>query len=969
MMLQRMLFSFITLASILVGTLSSQPPTFVGGDAQRYSEVTRIDTCTNSITVPNGFAYRPGDRVMLVQMKGATIDTNESPFAGQPLSANNVGLYQLNTVTGSDVSSVTMRNPIDAGFDVANHVQCIRIVSGRSLRTNAPLEVQPWNGGSGGILVIECSDTLFLNHDIGVRGSGFRGGASSRNTADSNITQMFLDADDGRGGFKGEGPVRLPSRRACGKAPAISGGGGGNAGNGGGGGGAMVSRGGTGGRQTTEYSRFDAGGIGGYPLLLDHTTLRLILGSGGGGGHQNDFLGGKGGNGGGLVLISAKAIVGTGARRIDARGLAGDSTRGDGAGGGGSGGMVILDVDTIVGNVTVDVRGGEGGMAFPFGLACYAPGGGGGGGLIGIPVNRRLLSGNFFSNLDFGSNGQNQPELFQCFGERHLDATSGQIGEIVIVGPLRQSRDTVLRPVLVPRDTLICPNEFVIATVTNATSVRWSPSGLVENPTSFTTRTVPIISDTFIVAAMSVRGQCEVFDTLRIRVRPRQDSTLVAGPRGPCIGQPVSYSLPIATADIPRWNVSSTFGTRSYTASTIDTTWSNVGIVRLSVSFTDTSGCPQQIQLDVTVSDSLTPLIRGLRPLCLGDSLELDAGEGFDSYLWSNGSTSRTTVIRDSGQISVSVSSTNGCQGSAMATVRPGRTPTPRLSAPRVDLESINDAITISASDVGQSIEWSDGSTGATLTVRRGGRYWAVVTSEDGCLGSSDTITINSYRKGAPIQMAVDDIRYRPGQNVVLTLRVISTERRLENIDVTVQLQTNGTCIVPVPSGQLDGSIPGRITDFAVNRTAGTINTTIALTIDSTFIGEATVDVPAIGALGNQTSSALRVTDCSTTTDVTDCLVLREGTATNEDVCQEGGDRLFDGTTLPTGVTVEGGALTWSASASRRVFAIDALGRQLELFEQRSGNAVTSRAVHQPAIMWWLIHDGAGQFVVPVIRR
>lgn len=968
-MLRSMILSVVSLFSLLVGTVSSQPPTLVGGDAQRYSEVVAIDTCSNSITVPNGFAYRPGDRVMMIQMKGAVIDSSESRFAGQVIDAGNAGHYQLNTVVASTANSVTLLHPIDASFNVVQSVQCIRIVAGRSIRTTAPLEVQPWNGLSGGVLVIECMDTLFLNHDILVQGRGFRGGAPSRNQADSNISRMFIDVDDGRGGVKGEGPVRLPTRLACGKAPAISGGGGGNAGNGGGGGGAMISRGGHGGRQTTEYSRFDAGGIGGYPPILDYSQLRLLVGSGGGGGHQNDFVGGRGGNGGGLVLISAKVIVASGARRIDARGTNGDSTTGDGAGGGGSGGMVILDIDTISGNITVDVSGGNGGMAFPFGSACYAPGGGGGGGIVGLPVNRRILSGNFLSRMDPGRNGVNQPELFQCAGDSHLGATSGEIGEIVIVGPLRHSSDTVPRPILEPRDTTICPGDQIVARVAAASSVRWIPAALVESPAAPITRTVPVDRDTFVVAAMSIRGQCEVFDTVFIRVHPKQDSTLVAGPRGPCIGQSTSYSLPIATATVPLWHVSSISGSISKRSSTLDTTWSRSEQIRIRVEFTDTLGCQQQVAITVNVADSITPSIQGIVPLCQGDSIRLDGGSGYSEYEWTNGATTQFTTVSTAGPIGLTVRSANGCQGSTSAVIPQGRQPRPRLSAPRFELESINDAIPITIDDAGQRVEWSDGSTGTSIMARRGGRYWAVVTSEDGCRGSSDTITIIGFRKGAPVLLSVDDVRYRPGQLFTLPVRITSTEARLENLRMSFDLETNGFCVIPQQGEIQAGQTIARTAGQRVNRNLGQLLTTITLEIDSTFVGEMLLELPAIGALGNEITSSLGVSSCTTSTEVTDCEIVRTGTATNEQVCRDGGNRLFDGTAIPHGFALDGPTLRWTTMTERQVFCLDGLGRQLPLELRQEGTTIMARPLHQPAVMWWLIIDGSRSTIVPILRE
>ncbi|MBU3679200.1 MAG: hypothetical protein FGM32_06290, partial [Candidatus Kapabacteria bacterium] len=113
------------------------------------------------------------------------------------------------------------------------------------------------------------------------------------------------------------------------------------------------------------------------------------MGGGGGGGHQNDLQGTSGARGGGIVMIRTGNIL-TSAATISSIGESVRDTSawrngkalepGDGAGGGGAGGSVYLEATRIIGPVTVNVRGGDGGNVG----ARYQPAGPGGGGSGGV---------------------------------------------------------------------------------------------------------------------------------------------------------------------------------------------------------------------------------------------------------------------------------------------------------------------------------------------------------------------------------------------------------------------------------------------------------------------------------------------------------------------------------------------------------------------------------------------------------
>ena len=81
------------------------------------------------------------------------------------------------------------------------------------------------------------------------------------------------------------------------------------------------------------------------------------------------------------------------------------------------------------------------------------------------------------------------------------------------------------------------------------------------------------------------------------------------------------------------------------------------------VSVFDSNGC--EASDTINIFNHLIPLVDiGNDPtICDGDSLVLDAGNNWDSYLWSDSSINQTLTIVTSGQYSVIVTDSNGCTG------------------------------------------------------------------------------------------------------------------------------------------------------------------------------------------------------------------------------------------------------------------------------------------------------------------
>ena len=73
--------------------------------------------------------------------------------------------------------------------------------------------------------------------------------------------------------------------------------------------------------------------------------------------------------------------------------------------------------------------------------------------------------------------------------------------------------------------------------------------------------------------------------------------------------------------------------------------------------------------MPVQLFTTVTPIISGPAAVCGTNSITLDAGTGFSSYAWSNGSTTQTTSVNAAGNYSVKVTDVNGCVSTSQATI------------------------------------------------------------------------------------------------------------------------------------------------------------------------------------------------------------------------------------------------------------------------------------------------------------
>ncbi len=407
----------VFLLSFAFSPLFSQSVTVIIND---YTPVLGFDICKNELIVADATKYNPGDTVLIIQMKGAVIDSGNTSSFGTVSNYKNAGNYEFNYVKSKSGNVIQLKNNVTRQYDIpAGKVQLIRVPYYQNFTITNTLTCLPWDGTVGGILVFNVQNTLTMNADIDVSGRGFRGGMSpnpNTTTLYCNYNDFYYPAGTQGAAEKGESIANINPLISYGKGPDANGGGGGNGHNSGGGGGSNAGGGGLGGYQLDDCggSATDNRGLGGKGFIYNNASNKIFMGGGGGAGHTDNAGGSNmnGGNGGGIVIINTPTINSNNFKIVAKGGDAPQCNLSpidlchDGSGGGGGAGTILIESTNFISNSNIDIRGGKGGdlaVYFSPGATKIGPGGGGGAGLFWS--NSPTLPANVTVNKTGGING------------------------------------------------------------------------------------------------------------------------------------------------------------------------------------------------------------------------------------------------------------------------------------------------------------------------------------------------------------------------------------------------------------------------------------------------------------------------------------------------------------------------------------------------------------------------------------
>ena len=276
----------------------------------------------------------------------------------------------------------------------------------------------------------------------------------------------------------------------------------------------------------------------------------------------------------------------------------------------------------------------------------------------------------------------------------------------------------VLNQVTISGDTQLCPSETsTLMADAGFDNYFWSTGSLLQ-------MTDVTASGTYSVTATDALG-CTSTATIDVQALT-PPTPAIAGSTTICGSNPISLTVTGGAFSDILW--SNTAVTPVITVNTAGT---------YSVTVTDVNGCSGSALIDIQQGTSLSTNISTLPYACNGQ-ITLDAGLGFDTYTWSNGSNLQSTSVTQSGSYVVTVTDSGGCSGTATIQVDIPTTVAPEVyTVPALcPGESITSAV-INAQDFVQ-FNWNTGETTSSIDGVTGGQAYSVtVTDANGCTQSA----------------------------------------------------------------------------------------------------------------------------------------------------------------------------------------------------------------------------------------
>ncbi|MDD3876842.1 MAG: PKD domain-containing protein [Bacteroidales bacterium] len=613
----------------------------ISGIINPSQNVIEIDYCKNSVIVPSTVGFSISNKVLLIQMMGAIIDTTNTPNSGSILNYGNAGNYEFAVISNIVGNEIFFRDSIQRTYNVNDRVQIVKAAVYNNVTVNDTLTCLPWNGLYGGILLLEVSGTLTLNAPIDVSNKGFLGGekfvvSGACNTIEPNYVMGSIYIRP-----KGEGIANLSMGQRGGIAPMGNGGGGSggqvamatqtDAWYMGGGGGGNGGVGGRGGKSSTFCTIRWEGGLGGKSLTYTPLDNKIFMAGGGGVGHHRYTTSGNesGTNGGGTVIIKANNLV-CNNKTIFSNALdVPDTLYNVGRSGGGAGGTIVLEVQNYVGNLNVVARGGKGGDNS--GPSLVGPGGGGGGGAVW--VNQATFPTNINVNLSGGSNG------VHTANNNPWGSTSGTAGTVFTGLSLLQTSNATFVPAAQAANVLtnspICEGDNIMLTASsvppNVTYVWSGPNNFTSNAQNPTIPNADTLNAGTYSLSLIINGCPGPLTTANVYVGQYPNAPTTINDTT-CFGSP-NPGLTANGIDL-KWYGNSNLTTLLSTDSIYYPTVTNIGTYTFYVTQSDSLCESSYAEIKLTILPSITVPPVPNQSICSGTPVQPFIANGNGIFTW-----------------------------------------------------------------------------------------------------------------------------------------------------------------------------------------------------------------------------------------------------------------------------------------------------------------------------------------------
>jgi hypothetical protein len=382
-------------------------------------------------------------------------------------------------------------------------------------------------------------------------------------------------------------------------------------------------------------------------------------------------------------------------------------------------------------------------------------------------------------------------------------------------------------------------------------SYAWSNSASTQT-TSVTT------SNTYIVTV--TQNFCNGYDTVEVTFNVIPVVTVTpGGTQNICQGGSVTFD---AGAGFDAYNWSNGDNTQTSTVSQAG---------GYSVTVTD-NGCTATDNVSVSISSAISVSITPAGPvnICPGGTVALDAGSGFDSYIWNT--TDNTQSITVSSQGDYYVTATQGaCSGVDTVTVTVSAVPLVVTATPAGPVSAcVGDVITLDAGAGYSAYNWSTSDQSQTTTVTIGGTY--IVTAVlNGCVGK-DTVVVTVHPIPTPSLTPSGAQTICAGQALTISTDMSydtyswSTGATTPTISVTAATTVNATVTKNGCTGSTANGTTVSVTPLP----------SASASLVSSNIGSATIEVTPAGAayawlLQSSPTSAYTLTSTTTQSNTVAC--------------------------------------------------------------------------------------------------
>lgn len=336
-------------------------------------------------------------------------------------------------------------------------------------------------------------------------------------------------------------------------------------------------------------------------------------------------------------------------------------------------------------------------------------------------------------------------------------------------------------PLPVPKiygDRNICEGDSALLKVSDIyESVLWS-TGSTENA-------IKVSEAGFYEATVVDSNGCMGSASIDVTVHPKPE-TKILGATSVCASSlRIAYHEKYYPGHIYIWEVEGGEIAEGSETNYIYVNWfkdGGVGKVILTHAVEET-GCFSIDTMLVTISDELIPDIEADTEdysFCEGDTLELKAGDGYTSYYWSNGDTTKSILVTLPGNYSIHVQDASGCEGENDVTVIMHTKPAPAVIGESNICVPAENLVFETEFNEGHAYKWSAGSAevvsgldSSRLVVNMDSTgtdtlYVTETIETSGCSASSEIFVINKYPK-PDMHILYETLDFCEGDSITLS--------------------------------------------------------------------------------------------------------------------------------------------------------------------------------------------------------